>query len=132
MKPPKPGIVLGNCQIIRVLDGDTVEVAITRKVHIRLLDCWAPEVHQTKHPNEKRLGINAKNHAELLVKHKGAACVLEVPSDGDEDLGDGLTFGRVLGNVWFEDGTCLNVQMVQDGLCYLTKAELEEFLTQGE
>ena len=41
-KAPDPGWTTRGV-ISRVIDGDTVEVEITRKIVVRLRDCWAPE-----------------------------------------------------------------------------------------
>ena len=126
---PEPHIVIGSCQIDRVIDADTADLSITRIVRVRFRDCWAPETHKTKHPSEKHLGLLAEQHLKSLIGTE-TACRLEILPDGDEDIGDGLTFGRVVGNVYLErgDGRSLNEIMNASGLTFPTKAQLEAYL----
>ena len=42
MQQPQEGFTT-KAKVTRVIDGDTVDVEITRKVRLRLKDCWAPE-----------------------------------------------------------------------------------------
>lgn len=102
----------------------------TRKVRVRLKDCWAPESHQTKHPSEKTRGLKAKQILESEIL--GSPARLRITPDGDEDLGDGLTFGRVVGEIFLESGVNIGEQMVARGLAYRTKAELEKSLTRTD
>ena len=63
----------------------------------------------------------------------GTEVTLRVATDGDDDIGDGLTFGRVVGDVWAgEDDGSLSDRMNQTGKTYPTKAELEAFLTEQD
>ena len=131
MTIPTPQIVLGSCKLARVIDGDTVEVEVSRKIRVRFRDCWAPEKRKTAHTCEKALGVES---AELLsmIAAEGAPCVLQIASDGDQDAGDGLTFGRVVGDVYLTDGASnesLGARMINAGLAYPTKQELEKHLT---
>ena len=130
---PEPHIVIGSCQIDRVIDADTADLSITRVVRVRFRDCWAPETHKTKHPSEKHLGLLAEQHLKSLIGTE-TACRLEILPDGDEDIGDGLTFGRVVGNVYLErgDGRSLGEITNADGVTFPTKAELESYLDQQD
>lgn len=96
--PPGTGIT-HSCEIVRVLDGDTLEVRITSTAIVRLLDCWAPEVNRTDDPGEKPRGLLSKSHLERLAM-PGAAAILQVPFSDRGRFGDDMTMGRVLGNVW--------------------------------
>ena len=93
---PTPGWTT-TATVDRVLDGDTIEVTITRHLTVRLLDCWAPETRTTDE-NEKQRGLAAKQHLETLL-HRGEV-ILQVPSQGDGDVSELFTFGRVLGRVY--------------------------------
>jgi endonuclease YncB( thermonuclease family) len=76
--------------VTRVLDGDTIEVEITRRLRVRLLDCWAPE---TRDPGGPESTANLKR-----LLGDGSVTLL-VPTDS-EDISDIWTFGRALGYVW--------------------------------
>lgn len=84
--------VLG--KVDRVVDGDTVEVVIQKKLKVRLLDCWAPEL---KEPG----GPESKLFMQSLVG--GRTVYLVIPGN-EEDFGN-FTFGRVLGRVLFKTDT---------------------------
>jgi endonuclease YncB( thermonuclease family) len=129
VKPPLPGIVIAGGTITRILDGDTVEVEFRRRVRVRFRDCWAPETKETSHPSEKQLGLVAKEVLENLAP-VGTSVTLEVATDGDDDIGDGLTFGRVVGDLWADRN--LSAAMIESGHCYRTKAELEAYLTRQD
>ena len=42
MQKPPEGFTT-KATVVRVIDGDTVDVSITRRLRVRLQDCWAPE-----------------------------------------------------------------------------------------
>lgn len=95
----------------RVHDGDTLTVAITMRVDIRLINCWAPEL---KEPRGKEAGDALRTFAA------GKPCIVTVPIG--RKLGDSMTFGRVLGQVEV-DGADLSEWMVDRGLATRTKGE---------
>lgn len=95
----------------RVHDGDTVTVAITMRVDVRLVNCWAPEL---KEPRGKEAGDALRQFAS------GKPCIVTVPIG--RKLGDSMTFGRVLGQVEVE-GADLSEWMVGKGLATRTKGE---------
>ena len=111
-KAPQPGWIT-RAKVVSVYDGDTLTVEVTRRMRVRLLDCWCPEV-RTRDKEEKKRGLAAKAHlAELL--QEGSEVVLQIPSG--TDLGKSFTFGRVLGNVWAKEDaeSSVSEQMVQSG-----------------
>ena len=130
MSIPEPQIVIGSCKLARVSDGDTVEVEIVRRVRVRLADCWAPEKRKTGHPCEKSLGIEAAEMLALIAA-EGTPCRLAISTDGDQDVGDGLTFGRVVGRVYLTDppSGSIGERMIAGGWAFATKSELEKHLT---
>ncbi|MEQ9406891.1 MAG: thermonuclease family protein [Fuerstiella sp.] len=130
MPLPEPQIVIPKCTVSDVIDGDTVELELRRKVRVRLKDVWAPESRMTRHPSEKALGLQAKDILHWIAM--GEECVLRVTPDGDEDLGDGLTFGRVVGEVHLKSELSLNEFMIASGQAFRTKQELEEYLTEQD
>ena len=57
---PVPGWAT-TCELDRVIDGDTIDVRVSRVIRVRLLDCWAPE---TRDPGGPESTANLK---KLLV-----------------------------------------------------------------
>jgi endonuclease YncB( thermonuclease family) len=94
MEEPLHGIT-DECEIVRVLDGDTVEVKITKTAMVRLLDCWAPEVKG----ESKVEGLKSKEHLELICK-PGMKATVFLPYPGKGRIGDVISMGRVLGRLW--------------------------------
>jgi endonuclease YncB( thermonuclease family) len=116
--PPPLGIAL-RCQVVDVVDGDTIEVEVTQRVRVRLVDCWAPE-SRTKDLAEKRRGLAAKARLETLAK--GRPATLFVPTGDARTLGDVTTLGRLVGKVWIDgEETSLSEQQVRAGLASTTK-----------
>ncbi len=89
-----------NCRIVDVTDGDTVEVEVTRRVRVRLIDCWAAE-SRSKDAHEKKAGIAAKLYLAGLAE--GRRATLFIPTHGANRIGDVFSFDRVLGQLWLED-----------------------------
>lgn len=125
--PPR-GLTIDG-EVVRVLDGDTIEITSCVVYRVRLLDCWAPE-SRTTNLAEKAAGLRAKERMTEIAA--GRMVRVHVPTHSSE-LVDVITLGRVLGHVWpmGEDGTpepaTLNVQMIEAGLAWPTKAQMPEF-----
>lgn len=80
-------------KIERVIDGDTVVVTVRDiTAAVRLLDCWAPE-------RGTEAGKAAREAMEAIAS-PGTPCRVSIPTGDANDLGDILTFGRVLGQIW--------------------------------
>ena len=91
---PKPGVTT-RAKVVRVLDGDMVDVELRLPVRIRLTDCWAPEIRG----DDRTAGQRAKRElAEMLPR--GRNILVHVPTQTARQFGDILTFGRVLGSIW--------------------------------
>lgn len=104
-------------KVIRVIDGDTIEVEIRTVVTVRLLDCWAPETKG----EEKPRGLKAKAHMQDLVGEQPQGRVL-LPLPEDGSLQKSITMGRVLGQFWRDgDETSIAEQMVATGHATTTK-----------
>lgn len=118
---PIPGIA-HECEIVRVVDGDTVEVRLTATMVVRLLDCWAPEKHQTRDPLEKPRGLASEAHLKEICK-PGSKAVVHVPFSPGSKFGDDTSMGRVLGRVWLagQEQSLSEIQ-VESGHAKLTKA----------
>jgi len=107
-------------RVVDVYDGDTIEVDIVRRVRVRLLDCWAPEV-RTKNTHEKQAGIRARDHLRAILP-VGSEIVLHIPTQAGDapaastvDVQDVFTFGRVLGRVFDKNGQDVSAAMVAAG-----------------
>lgn len=98
MKQPQPGIT-ARCFVTRVVDGDTLDVEVRINTRIRLLDCWAPELHGgTEYLKE--LGVKARDN--LVDLCTGGYGVVNIPTEQAHSTTDLLTFDRLLGRVWME------------------------------
>ena len=89
-------------KILRVIDGDTVDVDIDlgfgiwlRKERVRIMRIDTPE-SRTRDKEEKRFGLAAKNRLkELLPVGSIATLMTQIDKDGDDVKGK---FGRILGD----------------------------------
>lgn len=98
--PSKPSTgTVRNCRIIRAIDGDTLEIEVYHIERIRLLQCWAPEIHETGDPTEKPRGLASKAHLELVAKPRAEGIVF-IPSGPDHSKT--MTLNRYLGHVWLD------------------------------
>jgi endonuclease YncB( thermonuclease family) len=83
-EPPPLGVT-SRGTVVRVVDGDTVDLQLTYKIRVRLDNCWAPEKNTEK---------GKKAHEDLDVLALGRTCILHVPTVEARSLADVFTFGR--------------------------------------
>ena len=102
-----------SCKIIRVVDGDTVDVDIdlgfNHWIHgerIRLFGVDCPEC-RSRHKDEKAAGLAAKNFVKGLL-HDGGTYTLTTREKGK--------FGRYLGVIMLSDNTSVNAALVSEHL----------------
>ena len=119
MKQPPKGFTT-DARIVRIIDGDTVDIEVVRKVRVRLEDCWCPET-RTRDREEKVRGYAAKRHLRDFIWEHGADLVVFIAASDDNELKDIFTFGRVVGRV-FVDGVDISEMMVSDGHATKSKA----------
>ena len=134
MPRPPYGICLP-VAVEHVQDGDTVYVRVRELAgggaglklwHVRLLDCWAPEVTGA----QKEHGKLAKQYLEKLLRG-GKDVALFVPLRGDDNLLDAITsLGRVMGRL-FVGHVDVGEMMVGAGWAGRTKQDLAELLRDG-
>lgn len=98
-------------RVVGVTDGDTIEVEVSRRLRIRLLDCWAPETRTTD-PEEKQRGFAAKEFLHDLIHGKDVSVQIDI--EPDERFGDQMSFGRVLARVYL-DGMDVSKAVVEAG-----------------
>ena len=107
--PPPAGLTVP-CRVTEIIDGDTIEVAVTIRLRVRLLDCWAPEI-RTADPDEKRRGTASREHLRKIAADRDG--ILHVPAAGARRLGDLSTLSRTLGHVWVDgDARSLSARQV--------------------
>jgi len=101
------------CTIVRVVDGDTVDVDIDlgfdtwrRGERIRLYGIDTPEC-RTRDAEEKAAGFLAKEFVEDAL-HVGATYRLQTKEKGK--------FGRYLGTIYLTDDTSINAALVTEHL----------------
>jgi micrococcal nuclease len=102
-----------NCKIVRVVDGDTVDVDIdlgfNHWIHgerIRLFGVDCPEC-RSRDPKEKAAGLAAKDFIKRLL-HDGGTYTLTTKEKGK--------FGRYLGVIMLSDKTSINAALVSEHL----------------
>lgn len=102
------------CEVVRVIDGDTVVVEVRQQYHVRLLDCWAKELHGP----DKDIGLASKQHLAEAVQHLGRTGIVSIP--WHEDSAKSWSMGRTLGRVWL-GGEELSEIQVSSGHATKTK-----------
>ena len=101
-------------KVEKVVDGDTVDVlfdvgfSMFRKERVRLNGIDTPE-SITKDPKEKILGHDAK---EFVVEWVRTQQTLTAKTTKDDK------YGRILGDIYGDDGVCLNEMMVAKGYAW--------------
>jgi len=104
----QPRLVLP-VHIVRVIDGDTVEVKPNIVLTVRLLDCWVAD------DTDKD-----KQAAEYLKTFVNKRLLLDVPLGGDNRIRRAFSFGRVLGRL-YAGRQQLNAEIVRQGWGTRTK-----------
>ncbi len=99
-------------KVIKVIDGDTLDVAIDGKVErLRLIGINTPETVDPRKPVEC-FGIEASNKAKATLAGK------QVSLEIDSTQGERDKYDRLLRYVFLEDGTNFNLKMIKDGYAY--------------
>jgi len=98
--------------VVRVIDGDTLEVYINGQTEkVRLIGVDTPE---TVHPSKpvECFGIEASNKAKAILEGKSVRLESD-PSQGDRDK-----YQRLLRYVFLEDNTNFNQMMIKQGYAH--------------
>lgn len=112
MQKPPLGIT-ARCEVVKPIDGDTLDVVLRIPARVRLLDCWAPET-RTLDADEKERGLLAKVNLAALTMDKHG--VVFIPTGQAHSVKDIITLDRVLGRVWMDgDEQDLSSQQVAAG-----------------
>jgi len=106
------------CKILRVVDGDTVDVDIDlgfgvwmHKERVRMMGIDTPE-SRTRDKVEKQFGLASKNRLQELL-HVGSSQVLktEIDRSGEDAKGK---FGRILGDFLIEEKRATEI-LIEEG-----------------
>ena len=106
------------CKVLRVVDGDTVDVDIDlgfgvwmKKERVRMMGIDTPE-SRTRDKVEKKFGLASKKYVKDVMP-VGSSQILktEIDRSGEDKKGK---FGRILGD-FIIDGKKLTKQMITDG-----------------
>lgn len=99
-------------EVIKIIDGDTIVVAINGvNEKIRLIGIDTPEIGDT-HENNECFATQATNKAKKLLTNQ------KVKLEADSSQADRDTYNRLLRFVFLEDGTNFNELMIQEGFAY--------------
>jgi micrococcal nuclease len=120
------------CKIIKVLDGDTVDIdldlgfkIILANQRVRLAGVDTPESRTTIAEEKVRGLLSKKKLAEKLPIGSWQIIETQKPDSNDDK------FGRILGVFILEDGTRVNDWLIQNNYAVPYKGENKE-LTQAE
>ena len=102
----------GLSQVIKVIDGDTIDVEINGKVQrVRLIGINSPETADPRKPVECFGGEAANRTKEILTGKK-----VRLEEDTTQDNKD--KYNRLLRYVFLKDGTNFNKLMISEGFAY--------------
>lgn len=98
--------------VVKVVDGDTVDVDINGKTErLRLIGLDTPETVDPRKPVQC-FGLEASNKAKELLGGK------TVKLEGDPSQGERDKYGRLLRYVYLPDGQLFNKLMIADGYAF--------------
>jgi micrococcal nuclease len=101
-------------EVTKVVDGDTVDVvfdvgfSMFRKERIRLNGIDTPE-SVTSDVHEKKLGLESKQFLQMWLSRQTK---LRAKTTKDDK------YGRILAEVYGDDGVCVNEEMVRKGYAW--------------
>ncbi len=99
-------------EVVRVVDGDTIDVSMDGKVErLRLIGINTPETVDPRKPVEC-FGKEASNKAKDILSGK------KVFLESDSSQGERDKYDRLLRYVFLEDGTSFNFLMIKEGYAY--------------
>ena len=107
------------CKVIKVIDGDTVDVDIDlgfdimlRDERVRIMGIETPE-SRTRDKVEKKFGLASKARLKELIGGKsGPILKTQINKKGEDMRGK---FGRILGDFVTEDGRMVTDILVEEG-----------------
>lgn len=113
--PTPTSAVLGvhsDATVVKVVDGDTIDILKNNnKERIRLLGINTPETVDPR-KSVQCFGEQASNKAKELLENKSIKMESD-PTQGDKDK-----YGRLLRYIYLENGTFVNLVLIQEGFAY--------------
>jgi micrococcal nuclease len=107
-----PSISKDTYSVVKVLDGDTIDVSIDGKTErLRLIGIDTPETVDPRKPVQC-FGIEASNKAKDMLAGK------KVSLESDSTQGERDKYDRLLRYVFLEDGTNFNLMMIKEGYAH--------------
>ena len=98
--------------VVKVVDGDTIDVSIDGKIErIRLIGIDTPETVDPRKPVQC-FGVEASNKAKATLTGK------KISLENDSTQGERDKYNRLLRYVFLEDGTNFNLFMIKEGYAY--------------
>lgn len=98
--------IAGEYHIVRVVDGDTLEVDhLSKRFIVRLVGIDAPELGSGKHKPSQPFAVAAKKHLIDLIDNR----IVDVEPHGPD------RYGRILA-VLYADNDNVNIEMLKAGL----------------
>ena len=102
------------CQIIRVIDGDTVDVMVNDALlRIRLMGYDTPEVCNPSKPGYEHWGIQSSEAVQRIVE-KGSKFTIRLDKVGKEKSWNSDRYGRILAHIEV-DGVLLGLKVIKYG-----------------
>ena len=122
-RPPIPRPPFGihtRVEVLRVLDGDTVEVRgelLASPFRVRIIGINAPEVH-ARNEEERERARKAKEFLEkLLIGRAGVSLLILLPDrEGYDLVRTLLSFDRLEGHLYLDRETLVADELVLEGL----------------
>lgn len=103
-----------NASVTKVVDGDTLEVKIDEDERVRKIRMLGINTPETVDPRKTVECYGKEASAKMHELAEGKRVRLEADPQADEQD----KYGRLLRNVFLDDGTDLNAYMVREGYAY--------------
>ena len=100
------------CQVVKVIDGDTIKVKIGNKIEtVRLLGINTPEI-ENSYRHQECFGLQAKKEAKKLLTGKKIYILSDpnAPNRGE--------YNRLLRYVFLLDGEFVNAKLIKEGYAF--------------
>lgn len=110
MEYPELGWVT-DVKYIKNYDADSIDLEIRKKIRVRLLDCWAPEI-KSKDQYKKEIAKEGRDFVNSVLS-SAKEIRLFIPTEQSGDFSHLMTFDRLLGYIWV-DGKNLNELIVKN------------------
>jgi|GEM_PF-6990823 len=124
--PRPPYCIHTRVQVLRVLDGDTVEVQgelFGGSVVVRLLGIDAPELHSQSPAQRAKAKLARELLERLALNRRTCSLLVPLPEKPHYNLLREVTsFGRVLGHLYLDDETLAADELVKEGVARWSSA----------